>query len=35
MANFVENNFAKFTGLIDSFTQKIKLWEAYSDSNKN
>ncbi len=34
MANYVENNFAKFTGLLDSFTLKIKQWQAYIDSNK-
>ena len=35
MANFLELNFAKFTGLLDSFITKIKQWSAYNDSNKN
>lgn len=29
IANYLENNFARFTGIISSFTTKVKLWEAY------
>lgn len=34
LANYLENNFAKFTGLIESLTKNIKLWQAYSDNPK-